>query len=96
MPGKAPAMGQNLSCFTEAAEVLGATMKRQDAIALMRIAGYHSDSRSFARLFLENRVNKATADEAYVKGQQQRSAGMGCHCFKCKEAQQQQLPSNPR
>ena len=70
-------------------------MKRQDAIALMRIAGYHSDSRSFARLFW-----KPGEQGDRRRSLRQRPAATicwyGCHCFKCKEAQQQQLPSNPR
>ncbi len=59
--------------------------KRSDVLAWIRIAGYHGDHREFARLFTENRISKASADAAWSKGRDQQSAGMPCHCIKCKQ-----------
>jgi len=59
-------------------------MNRKDAITFMRIAGYHDDHKSFTRLLMENRVNRAVADEVFYKGMDQRAAGMKCGCYQCK------------
>jgi hypothetical protein len=59
--------------------------KRESVLAWMRIAGYHGDHREFARLFIENRISKTAANEAFSLGLKQRKAGMPCHCIKCKE-----------
>ena len=61
-------------------------MKRADAIAYMRIAGYHSDTKTHMRLFCENRISKAVADVAYRKGLAQKLAGVKCHCNQCSGA----------
>lgn len=58
--------------------------KRADILAWMRIAGYHGDHREFARLFIENRISKESADAAWSKGRGQMAAGMPCHCINCK------------
>lgn len=60
-------------------------MKRADALAHLRIAGYHNDSRAFVRLYVENRISRKAADEAYRTGKRQRAGGMPCHCHECKK-----------
>lgn len=60
--------------------------KRADIIAHMRIAGYHADQKSWLRLFVDNRIGRAVADEAYRKGTAQKLAGVPCHCHQCSEA----------
>lgn len=61
-------------------------MKRADAIAWIRIAGYHDDRAAFTRLYVENRVSYKAAQAAYANGRAQRAAGIGCTCHDCKEA----------
>lgn len=61
-------------------------MKRADAIAYMRIAGYHEDRKRFTQLLIENRVRREVADQAFAVGQKQRAGGMGCACYQCKKA----------
>lgn len=61
-------------------------MKRADALAYMRIAGYHSDTADFTRLYVENRVSRPVANEAYRTGTKQKLAGVPCHCHKCSGA----------
>lgn len=58
-------------------------MKRADAIALIRIAGYHEDKRAFVRLYTENRVSFDVANDAYRRGQQQKANGLRCTCKQC-------------
>lgn len=58
-------------------------MKRADVIAHIRIAGYHSDQRSFLRLYTENRISSAVAKEAFAAGARQKEAGVPCHCYAC-------------
>lgn len=59
-------------------------MKRDDALAYIRIAGYHDDARQFTRLYVENRISITAAREAYRTGQNQRAAGVPCTCNQCK------------
>ncbi len=59
-------------------------MKRTDALAWIRIAGYHNDQKSFVRLYVENRVSRKSADEAWAKGVKAKESGMGCACHQCK------------
>ena len=59
--------------------------KREVAIALLRVAGYHQDSGEFVRLYVENRISYAAAKVAYRDGARQRAAGIGCGCYECKE-----------
>lgn len=61
-------------------------MKRADVIAHMRIAGYHNDTKSWIRLFCENRISKAVADTAYRQGLKQKLEGVKCHCHQCSGA----------
>jgi hypothetical protein len=59
-------------------------MKREILTSLIRTAGYHNDSRSFARLLVENRISYHAAHEAYRSGQQARAVGVRCDCHECK------------
>lgn len=58
-------------------------MKRTDAIAYMRIAGYHNDLARWTRLFIENRVGREAANLAWVTGKTQKQRGMKCTCTTC-------------
>lgn len=61
----------------------GGTMKREHLTSLMRVAGYHGDHATFTRLFIENRISKKAADQAFRSGEQARSAGVKCTCRSC-------------
>lgn len=63
-------------------------MKREHLTSYLRIAGYHSDRAAFTRLFVENRISKAKAIEAYRSGAQARAAGVRCTCVECTRAVQ--------
>lgn len=63
--------------------------KRAHALAWMRIAGYHEDTRAFTRLFIESRIARPVADDAFNAGRRARAAGMACHCLACKEGKPQ-------
>ncbi len=58
-------------------------MKRADAIASMRIAGYHNDTKGWLRIFVEHRISREVADEAYRAGVKQKLAGVKCLCHQC-------------
>lgn len=58
-------------------------MKRKDALAALRIAGYHDDERTWVRVFVESRISQAVAKDAWAAGQQQRAAGLRCTCHEC-------------
>lgn len=61
-------------------------MKRPDALAYMRIAGYHSDRATFTRLLIESRVARTAADEAFRAGERAKAGGMACACPTCRKA----------
>ena len=46
--------------------------KREVAIAKARIAGYANDTRTFTRLLVESRVNRAILNEAWHQGLSQK------------------------
>jgi ketopantoate hydroxymethyltransferase len=62
------------------------TMTRKQRLVAMRVAGYHGDTRTFTRLYIEGRVSMPAAQEAYAQGVKAKEAGVPCSCFECKEA----------
>ena len=59
-------------------------MKREHLLAHLRVAGYHEDRAAFTRLYIENRVSKKVADDAFNVGRTMRRNGVGCGCSDCK------------
>ena len=59
---------------------------RKQALAHIKIAGYHQDSKTFIRLYTENRISFTAANKAYQEGYRLKQAGMKCGCSNCKEA----------
>lgn len=59
-------------------------MNRQTALNLLRVAGYHSDRKTFVRVYVENRVSLQATNQAYDTGANQKKAGMPCGCIDCK------------
>lgn len=59
-------------------------MKRADALANMRIAGYHGDDRAFMRIYTENRISYAAAKRERDSGAAAKRAGTACGCNSCK------------
>lgn len=57
--------------------------KRDTALQLAKIAGYHEDSRTFTRLIIECRVNRQAMNSAWHAGQQAKQAGVKCGCRDC-------------
>ncbi len=57
--------------------------KRTMALARMKYAGYHSDSRAFTVLLIESRINYQTANQAFWDGANARLAGVKCNCSAC-------------
>ena len=58
-------------------------MNRKNALDYMRIAGYHDDKAAFYRLYVEHRISKAAADEAWSAGVKQKNDGATCNCYRC-------------
>ena len=58
-------------------------MKRKDALAHLRVAGYHEDKGAFVRLFTEARISYQVATDAYRAGLRAREAGVRCTCRDC-------------
>lgn len=57
--------------------------KRQIAIQLAKVAGYHDDKKTFTRLSIEARVSRPALYEAWTIGKAARAGGMKCHCHEC-------------
>ncbi len=60
-------------------------VKRSIAIALIRTAGYHNDSATFTRLYVENRISLKVAKRAFAEGRKLKAGGVGCTCLECQE-----------
>jgi len=60
-------------------------MTRKDALAHIKVAGYHGDLKSAMRIYTENRVSHAAYSEAYAMGRQLKSNGMPCGCNDCQK-----------
>jgi hypothetical protein len=58
--------------------------KRETAIQIAKIAGYHNDGKSFIRAIVENRVNRQTMNQAWALGEKMRQSGVPCSCYECK------------
>ena len=63
-------------------------MKRDDALALARVAGYHNDGRAFTRLIIEARVGRPHMNRAWHAGVRARDAGVPCGCTTCRQQQE--------
>jgi len=57
--------------------------KREIALSLCRIAGYHNDGKAFTRAYLENRLSMRVAQKAWTEGVNQKESGMKCTCREC-------------
>lgn len=57
--------------------------KRELAISIARVAGYHDDKARFTRLVVEARVARKHLDDAWRIGVQQKRNGMPCTCARC-------------
>jgi hypothetical protein len=57
--------------------------KRTAALARLKYAGYHNDSESFVRVYVENRISYQNALRQWNAGHQARLAGVGCNCQEC-------------
>jgi hypothetical protein len=57
--------------------------KRQMALQLAKIAGYHDDSTSFTHLIVENRISRPLMNDAWRAGQRAKQNGVPCTCQSC-------------
>lgn len=62
-------------------------MQRKALIAAIVVAGYHDDTKTGTRLFVENRIKRADYDAAFNHGRQAKANGTPCTCFKCKSGE---------
>jgi hypothetical protein len=59
-------------------------MNRKTALGVCMLAGYHDDTRSFVRAYVENRISYGAAKAEWNRGAQMKRAGMPCGCHSCK------------
>lgn len=59
-------------------------MDRKTALQVIKVAGYHEDSKTFMRTYTENRISYSAAMKMYEVGYQQKKAGVKCDCSQCK------------
>lgn len=59
-------------------------MTRKDALLVCKVAGYHQDRATFTRVYIENRISRPAADEAWRSGMAAKRAGIPCVCAECK------------
>lgn len=56
---------------------------REQALALLRVAGYHGDQRAWMRAYTERRISYAVARKIWAEGQRARASGVKCTCVDC-------------
>lgn len=61
-------------------------MKRKDAIAHIKVAGYHGDTKTAMRIYTEHRISFQTYTEAFARGRELKAEGMPCTCTNCAKA----------
>lgn len=59
--------------------------KRASALVTCRVAGYHGDTRTFVRTYIENRISYGNAQKEWCKGERMKAEGIVCDCFTCKK-----------
>ncbi len=59
-------------------------MNRKTALAMIEVAGYHGDKKSFTQLYTENRISMSSAQAAWEIGTAKKRNGVGCGCPDCK------------
>lgn len=60
-------------------------MKRKDALALIKYAGYHGDTAKGMRLYVENRISYQAYIETFRAGARAKKNGMLCTCSQCQQ-----------
>ena len=58
---------------------------RKTTLDLIRIAGYHNDTKAFTRLYCESRLSRTAANEAWQLGATQKIKGIKCNCVECEK-----------
>jgi hypothetical protein len=58
-------------------------MKRKDALNAIMYAGYHEDTRTGTRLFIENRISFEVYNAKFNEGRQRKRNGQRCGCSEC-------------
>jgi len=56
---------------------------RKNLLELIKIAGYHGDHRTGARLYCESRMSRKAYDDAWQLGQKLKANGAKCLCREC-------------
>lgn len=59
-------------------------MDRKTALVVLRVAGYHSDKKTWVRTYIENRVSYKVATVEWQRGERMRADGITCTCQECK------------
>jgi hypothetical protein len=56
---------------------------RKQILESIKVAGYHNDDKAFIRLYTENHISYAKAQEARTLGIRARQNGVKCSCYAC-------------
>jgi hypothetical protein len=59
--------------------------QRTVVLTLLRTAGYHDDKARFTQAYIESRVSREVAYQAWASGQAMRVSGVKCDCYECKK-----------
>src|SRR3954454_6067015 len=74
-------------------------MKRADALNAIMHAGYHNDTKTGIRIYIENRVSFKAYKEKFKEGAKRKINGQGCSCSECSKTPRRQprsqLSANP-
>lgn len=59
--------------------------KREAVLQMIKVAGYHSDSRTATRLLIENPISRKNYNLAWDAGVAAKRAGVPCNCRQCQK-----------
>ena len=57
--------------------------RHEKAYQLVKVAGYHNDSRAATRVLVEYSIGIKRYNEAWREGIRARQAGISCDCMQC-------------
>jgi hypothetical protein len=58
-------------------------MKRDDLLRAIKYAGYHEDTKTGTRLYVENRISFQAYNDAWNQGRRMKQNGIPCGCSEC-------------
>ena len=60
-------------------------MNRKMALEVIKVSGYHGDTKTFMQTYIENRISYQVAIKHWMLGKTFKANGVKCECSECKK-----------